>query len=419
MKRKKVLKNFDKEKQVRRKEEKGITLIALVITIIVLLILAGVSIATLTGDNGILTKANKAKEETEKASGEEQRELAMIEATMNDKETTFQGVKIPAGFAPTKIEGESIVDEGLVIVDSKGNSYVWIEVPKTEEVYQTAGLTITDFSEENYQKIENDLKKYTSEYREERESKNYSDNWKEDCKIDKSEYNRLKSAMLRNIYKDGGFWIGRYEVGYEGEVRFDNANNWTYNIEKEPVVKEGAYPFNYLCYPQAQKLAKKLNYGKYEGSLMFGIQWDLVCKFIEENSSKDKDEIKNNSISWGNYRNSIFDITKGKYSSDKGKTFNEVIGKYTKGEYETGNGILLTTGATKRNSVLNIYDFAGNLWEYTLEFFNNKEDGHVAIRGGAYSFDGTAWSATGFSLCSYGAYYDYIGFRTTLIPIDI
>lgn len=46
---------------------KGITLIALVITIIVLLILAGVSIAMLTGDNGILTQANKAKDDTAKA----------------------------------------------------------------------------------------------------------------------------------------------------------------------------------------------------------------------------------------------------------------------------------------------------------------------------------------------------------------
>ncbi len=59
-------------------EEKtnGITLIALVITIIILLILAGVTIATLTGENGILTKAQRAKEQTEIASQEEQRKLA-------------------------------------------------------------------------------------------------------------------------------------------------------------------------------------------------------------------------------------------------------------------------------------------------------------------------------------------------------
>ena len=58
------------------KNKKGITLIALVITIIVLLILAGVSIATLTGPNGLLTRANEAKEETEKA---EEREKLQVE----------------------------------------------------------------------------------------------------------------------------------------------------------------------------------------------------------------------------------------------------------------------------------------------------------------------------------------------------
>ncbi len=125
-----VVKKWKNKREEKKRKEKGITLIALVITIIVLLILAAVSIATLTGENGILTKASKAKDETETASEEEQRQIAMIEANMNDEETEFQGVKIPAGFAPTRIEGESTVNEGLVIVDSEGNSYVWIEVPK-------------------------------------------------------------------------------------------------------------------------------------------------------------------------------------------------------------------------------------------------------------------------------------------------
>ena len=53
------------------KNEKGITLIALVITIIVLLILAAVSIATLTGQNGILTRANDAKEDTARETAKE------------------------------------------------------------------------------------------------------------------------------------------------------------------------------------------------------------------------------------------------------------------------------------------------------------------------------------------------------------
>lgn len=62
-----------------KKESKGITLIALVITILVLLILAGVTIQTLTGDNGLLKKANEAKTATEEAEIEEQIKLAYSE----------------------------------------------------------------------------------------------------------------------------------------------------------------------------------------------------------------------------------------------------------------------------------------------------------------------------------------------------
>ena len=57
------------------KKSEGITLIALVITIIVLLILAAISIATLTGENGILTKANTAKMQTEIEEAKEQAKL--------------------------------------------------------------------------------------------------------------------------------------------------------------------------------------------------------------------------------------------------------------------------------------------------------------------------------------------------------
>ena len=62
------------------KQKNGITLIALVITIIVLLILAGVSIAMLTGQNGILTQAQNAKTTTEDKSAEEKIKLAVMAA---------------------------------------------------------------------------------------------------------------------------------------------------------------------------------------------------------------------------------------------------------------------------------------------------------------------------------------------------
>ncbi len=70
------------------KQEKGVTLVALVITIIVLLILAGVSIAMLTGDNGILTKSQSAKEESAKSEIKENVMMAINEIIMNKNDVT-------------------------------------------------------------------------------------------------------------------------------------------------------------------------------------------------------------------------------------------------------------------------------------------------------------------------------------------
>ena len=68
----------------KRKKNKGITLIALVITIVVLLILAGITIAALSGDNGILTRAKEAKEKTIKAQQEEQNILDSYEDELSN-----------------------------------------------------------------------------------------------------------------------------------------------------------------------------------------------------------------------------------------------------------------------------------------------------------------------------------------------
>ena len=73
-----------KEDKMGKTNEKGITLIALVITIIVLLILAGVSIAMLTGNNGILTQAQRAKNETENAQEVEEERLNEYKNTINN-----------------------------------------------------------------------------------------------------------------------------------------------------------------------------------------------------------------------------------------------------------------------------------------------------------------------------------------------
>ena len=152
------------------KNKKGITLIALVITIVVLLILAGITIATLTGDNGIITRANDAKTNTEKAEEDEQRKLTQAEAaTYIEKheytDVSGEKVTVPAKCAVSQVEGENTLEDGLVIIDANGNEWVWIEVPKNIEVYPTAGLDITNFTDDEYEKIYNDLASYAITYR--------------------------------------------------------------------------------------------------------------------------------------------------------------------------------------------------------------------------------------------------------------
>ena len=150
----------------------------------------------LTGQNGILNRASEAKEKTEIASEDEKRKLAQAEALMNTEKTTYKGVTLPEGFAPTKIEGEDSIDDGLVIIDGYGNEYVWVEVPKTNEVYPTAGLNVIAFTGEEYVKIENDLHTYTSDYRNGTEYKDEyypdsTDGWFKN----EAEYNDLKHKI--------------------------------------------------------------------------------------------------------------------------------------------------------------------------------------------------------------------------------
>ena len=85
--------NVEKGKSKKIKENKAITLIALVVTIVVLIILAGISISALTGDNSIINQAKAAKEDTEIASWEEQIDLAIIDAEKKHRNPTLEDVK--------------------------------------------------------------------------------------------------------------------------------------------------------------------------------------------------------------------------------------------------------------------------------------------------------------------------------------
>ena len=372
------------------------------------------------GENGILKKAGEASEKTKIATEDEQRKMAMYEATMNTELTYFQDVPIPAGFAPTRMHGESTVDEGLVIVDSKGNSYVWIEVPKSiynDKTYKE-GITDETIGVESCENIEKVLQNYVKEYRREK----CSDVWHQGCGINsKEEYDELKNKMLKSVYENGGFWVGQFEVGYEGDkIRFyDGLTSDLILTDEMPVIKENAYPYNWVKCSQAQALASNMSVGQYNSSLMFGIQWDLMLKFLEVQNANTKDELMNDSGSWGNYKGANFIVKQGKYSENKSQIFTDVSGSYQK---KSISEVLLTTGATKRNSALNIYDVAGNLWEFTLENITTFETNGNCSRGGGYDREGTNKEENGSFDCSASGQNNYspsssshyAGFRTTL-----
>ena len=126
------------------KERKGITLIALVITIIVLLILAGISIATLTGQNGILTQAQNAKTTTENKSAEEKVKLAIMAARADDGTLTVEKLRTELAKYEGTVEGDTSsvtakVDGKTFTVDEKGN----VELAGSESVKIKPGTVVS------------------------------------------------------------------------------------------------------------------------------------------------------------------------------------------------------------------------------------------------------------------------------------
>lgn len=165
-----------------------------------------------------------------------------------DKEGTYKDKNgkiayIPKGFQVSKLSSLNTINKGLVIRNAENinQQYVWIEVPKV--AFENNGETATTLEE-----LEENLKEYVSPYREE----GYLDSYYEGSiganKI--QEYNELKNKMYQSIKDKGGFWISRDELG--------EAKSYEAYAEVSSVQIEGR-----------------------NSSLLFGIQWDLVCKYLE------------------------------------------------------------------------------------------------------------------------------------------
>lgn len=403
-----------KNKIIRKaKNDKGITLIALVITIIVLLILAGITLSIVLGPNGIIQRAKQAKTETEQAALNEQSILNGVDSFINEQLSGNgsstggeEGKKLPEATENTKpylpddnyIVIEDNPEKGLVVKDTEtGNEYVWVEVPRS--IYTTAS------NETDYTNIEKDMQTYAADYRE----ANHADTYQADIGFtNETDYNNAKNKMLRSVYTYGGFWIGRYEMGTE-TIRKEGASATT-----TPLIQRDKYVYNYVTISQAKTLADSLSKeNTYTSSLMYGIQWDLTMKYIQTRGGKILNELKTDSTNWGNYKNVEFTLTRveAKYSVDKGQTYTDnTTGDYSK---SIDQSILFTTGASERNCALNIYDLAGNVYEWTLEK-TSLASYPASQRGGYYDANSGSTPAGVRSYSKVTEGKEWNGFRSSL-----
>ena len=434
---------------MNRKQEKhtskGITLIALVITIIVMLILVAVTIS-MAINGGLFEKAGKATGDTKNAMDAEQA-LASGQITIdgkvyesiddylydktNDDGTLKSNAKyesdgktaiIPKGFKIIEdTEGKKSIDAGLVIQDSAGNEFVWVPVT-------VVGTTEAE-KETNFEAIRKDgyengkLQTLVSKGRvTEPFAKGYTDG-------KGTEETRDYQDMRTSVIKNGGFYIGRYEAGVEGDTpRTDKANGTS-----KMVVQRDKIPYNYVGWGSSMSnyednitnnsknqghgalyLSKHMYDGKDVGvipTLCYGIQWDATLAFIgDENYNKD-------STSKGNYSNNAWTINRetAKYttSPDSDTTWTSISAEENKRKTKTASEIiLLTTGASEDFKTKNIYDLAGNVYEWTNEADSTTDR---VTRGGSYGYNGTGSPVSIRNDCDYpGDCGDRVGFRPAL-----
>ena len=367
------------------KKNLGITLIALVVTIVVLLILAGISISMLTGQNGILNRATEAKEKTEKAQIDESDKMVQMEAMVKSagksipnsssygENPNAQATADGAGKYFALPDGAKYitgtVDTG-VVVEIKGSEFVWVPVddvvldtnrisdlPTSSENGISSGKTYTpmaekvgddykgilyDFDESNgyllYPNNENYLGN-SDGYREPDIVSNYDggDSDTVDGKITIRKLTAEYNAMISSILKYKGFYIARYEAG------LDKTTN-------EIVFKNASIEANNVITTDTSNIETSRWYGLYQKIKTFTTDSDKVVS----------------SMIWGSQYDAMMNWM-AKNRKNVGNTDNKK------------RNSMNTTGSNTNDIINNIYDLYGCHYEWTLETYS---DSHRARRGG-------------------------------------
>ena len=388
-------------KNLKNTKEKGITLIALVVTITVLIILATVSVNTVLGDNGIIKRAQKARDSYQNSSTSEDEHMKQLANEMAEYDTNGGGsgggsdtptnptagttvakpgtwtssqvtpiadgnggtVPLPSGFY--YVGGD--ISTGLVISDKQGdtmtasgvnmgNQFVWIPVSSE------ADLTRTNFDANGKPTTENPSIGASSTLCEEPYSSGYA--------TEASEYNTMKTQVL----KYGGFYIGRFEAGVNSTTLRTKVTT-----AQTVVCKKGVAPYNYVPWGKAmndasevegksgavylaKNFASQYNYTSVTSTLIYGCQWDAMCRYI----------------------------------GDSQRT-------------TPTTGSFALTGSVESDVSKNIYDFAGNCDEWTMEAGGNANN--RVGRGGDFNNNKAISFRYSYDLTNCNGYYS---FRPTL-----
>ena len=427
----------NRSRMQKLEEEKGITLLTLIITVVIMLILAAVTISVTLGEGGLVDQAKWAAEQTANSTKSEQEQLDELQkefanlmaedseimppdpgpelpdgwdGTSNDKVTAAPStdgktVPVPIGYTASSASGENSVNDGFVIYEgteevndgnvstakTSRNQFVWIPV---EDISQIANQTNgTDGKgRQNYQGKLYDFStsgatekssygQGTESYREPDIVTEYDGDSEYLSILGLSSSSEFKTQlqeeyneMIESVDRYGGFYIGRYETG-----------NLAANTSTEPVVVKGNNSSGkcnwYYQYQNSKLIGANKNV---VSTMIWGSMFDRVLIWLTETGDKTYSDLMNSS-SWGNYSDST-------------------------GAAETNSGDRQPTGTNEAWQANNIYDLAGNVSDWTIEASYTYAR---VLRGGRFDYAGSSNPASSRGHCESDAYGGY-GSRSAL-----
>ncbi|MDO4392516.1 MAG: hypothetical protein Q4C11_05410 [Clostridium sp.] len=393
------------------------------------MILAGVSISLLLDENGIIKKSKDARREYGQAKANEQEDLSnlsdMIDeataepppkvdvntkagdnSTINGKKGNSNNPTIPKNYIPidtatstwgdgSSAPSQDSVNHGLVIKDEQNNEWVWIPVDKAtlatmyEESSDEKTLcgttgetavktklyskTMTIGTDSNKKTMSRTTPGTTADpYSREPDlvvesgsSYDAKDTYYKTILGETGTKEQLAQlfvdeykAMIESVSKYGGFYIGRYELSEAGVQK-----------DRQPLTNTNWYNLYNVCRDSKLQASDKV-----KTQMIWGCQWDVTMNWLISSGAKTSDEVNKDSSSWGNYEGTSV-------KADDGTTEIKANGTSAK----------LNTGKTTFTMANNIYDLAGNCYEWTQEAYGTyRRD----VRGGYYNINGPSYPAS-------------------------